>query len=186
MSNQFKMHPKIEYGKREVRDFTRNARIFAIIREDDSICADYYIEEGETPTMLAQDFYGDPNLFWVLMNLNDMVHPWFDWPMNYLELKRYTQSKYDLATEADVYQTAFYGFDEFWFPSNRLFEAGLVYPQYMDEDGNFLQSDFIDDASPMSYIEYEGMLNDDKRPIRVIRPDEITNVINDYRDEIRA
>lgn len=185
-NEQFQFHPIVNYGGRQVRDFTRHARFFAKIKEDDSICADYIVEEGETPTQLAQDFYGDPKLFWVLLNLNDVINPWFDWPMDYNNLIRYTASKYDLNSETDVYQTQFYGFDDFWFSQNRLFEAGLMYPQYMDENGNFLENDFKDDASPMSYLEYEGMLNDARRLIRVVRPDEISNVVNDYRDEIRA
>lgn len=191
MSNQFKLHPTIDYNGREIRDFTRNARIFAKIREDDSICADYIVEEGETPMQLAQDFYGNPELYWVLLNLNDVVNPWFDWPMDYNTLIRYTISKYGLVDEDSLYydpnfqtsggtEPAFFGFDEFWFPRDRLFEALLMYPQFTTEE------EFKNAANPMSYLEYEGMLNDERRYIRVIRPDEITNVINDYRDEVRA
>lgn len=179
---QFNKHPIVEYGGRKVRDFTRGARVFAVIRDDDDICADYIVKEGETAQMLAQDFYGDPNLFWVLMNLNDVIHPWFDWPMSYNDLIRYTVSKYELAQDSDVFNTAYYGFDDNWYAANRLVEALLDYPQFETTQ------DFIDaeNVSPMSYIEFEGMMNDERRLIRVVRPEEILNVVNDYTTEIRA
>lgn len=179
---KFSNHPIVELGGRKVRDFTRAARIFPIIREDDNICADYIVQEGETAQMLAQDFYGDPNLFWVLMNLNDVVHPWFDWPMAYNDLIRYTRSKYELASNADVYNTAYYGFDDTWYATNRLNEALLDNPQFATIE----EFQSADGVSPMSYIEFEGMLNDERRLIRVVRPEEIDRVVNDYRKEIRA
>lgn len=177
MSNQFQNHPIVSYGGRQVRDFTRHARFFERVRDNDRVCADYVIQEGETPTQLAQDFYGDPNVFWILMNLNNMINPWFDWPMAYNDLVEYTRAKYDIE---DVYQTAFYGFDDYWISSDRLIEAVINFDQFTTI------SEFQDAASPMSYIEFEGMMNDANRYIRVIRPEEIENVLDDYREEIRA
>ena len=56
--------------------------------------ATYRMEPDETVQQLAQDLYGDPELDWIIHLSNQIVDPMFDYPMTYLELKRYVDSKY--------------------------------------------------------------------------------------------
>ena len=171
----FSAHPHIEYGDFKVRDFTRHARILVEIRENDRYTADYYIRDNETPTSLAQDFYGNPNLFWILLNLNDMIDPWKDWPMKYWELVQYTKGKYRVEDEGE---TMFWGIDGLWFRDYEITEALLKY-EWAESREHFKSK-----ADKMSYFDYENFRNDEKRLIRIVRPEQIDDVVMQYRKEI--
>lgn len=173
----FSSHPKVDYEEFSIRDITRQARILIEIRESDRYAADYYIQDHETPTSLAQDLYGDPNLFWILLNLNNIIDPWHDWPLNHWELVQYTRQKYNLDDEG---RTMFWGSDNIWYREYELENAVLN-----TEWANSV-SQFKANADLLSYFDYESMENDKKRYIRVVRPEHIDDIINEYRKEISS
>ena len=176
--HMFSHHPWIEYGNFKVRDFTRQARILQEIRENDYYSADYFIQEGETPTSLAQDLYKDPSLFWVLLNLNDIIDPWTDWPMRYWELVLYVKDKYGINDESE---TMFWGFNDIWYRDYEIEHEALPNNPWATDIEHFKEEAYL-----MSYFDYENIENDERRYIRIVRPNQIDDLINDYRKEIRA
>jgi hypothetical protein len=48
----------------------------------------------ETPEILADKFYNDPSLHWIILYANDIYDPQYDWPMNYETFKNYLVNKY--------------------------------------------------------------------------------------------
>lgn len=185
-NKMFYAHPYVAYGDHKVKDFTRMARILVRVRDNDYYSADYYVEDSETPYTLAKDFYNDPNLFWVFLNLNDMIDPWHDWPMDYNTLVEYTRYKYDLRPDReehkrDVVDTLFWGgrSSDLWFTMDELSTA------HLNVDWANTPEEFLANADIMSHIDYESYLNDQKRYIRIIRPERISEIVDEYRKEIK-
>jgi hypothetical protein len=59
---------------------------------------EYAIQEGDTPEIVAEKYYGDPFMYWIVMFSNQILDPIWDWPMSYKSLMEYIDLKY--ATEA--------------------------------------------------------------------------------------
>lgn len=55
---------------------------------------EYDIKEGETPEILAHKFYNDSNLHWILLHVNKVLNPNFEWVLSSNKLNKYVQSKY--------------------------------------------------------------------------------------------
>jgi hypothetical protein len=55
---------------------------------------DYVIRDGETPEMLADRVYNDPEGYWVILYANDIYDPQYDWPLDSNAFKRYIIGKY--------------------------------------------------------------------------------------------
>lgn len=69
----------------------------AIIQEALSNFSSYYvytIADGETPEILANRFYDDPQLHWVILYANNIYDPQYDWPLQYRDFNEYLISKY--------------------------------------------------------------------------------------------
>jgi|15BtaG_2_1085339.scaffolds.fasta_scaffold03810_5 hypothetical protein len=64
------------------------------LKENTSYFVDYTIKDGETPESIAHDFYGDVGLYWVVLLLNDIINPYYDWPMDMNTLDDYISKKY--------------------------------------------------------------------------------------------
>lgn len=54
----------------------------------------YYIKDGETPDIVANNIYGSSKYHWVILIVNDIVNPYEEWPRREAELFSYTESKY--------------------------------------------------------------------------------------------
>lgn len=59
---------------------------------------EYAIQEGDTPEIVADKYYGDPFKYWIVLFSNQLLDPVWEWPMSYTSLLDYIDSKY--ATEA--------------------------------------------------------------------------------------
>lgn len=67
---------------------------------------EYAIQEGDTPEIVADKYYGDPFKYWIVLFSNQILDPVWEWPMSYASLLEYIDSKY--ATEAaDAGKTPF-------------------------------------------------------------------------------
>ena len=54
----------------------------------------YNIKDGDTPEITANKFYGDPGLYWIILQSNDILDPRFGWPLDQFNLKKFTEGKY--------------------------------------------------------------------------------------------
>jgi hypothetical protein len=60
----------------------------------------YAIQEGDTPEIVADKYYGDPFKYWIVLFSNQILDPIWEWPMPYATFLKYIDTKY--ATEAEV------------------------------------------------------------------------------------
>lgn len=114
----------------------------------------YDIKEGETPEILADRLYGDPMLHWVILHLNEIIDPRFDWPLSTKNLISYCETKY-----ANIY--------------------GIHH--YINSDGYIVNSTYPG-ATSVSNFQYEESLNEEKRRIRILKPEYLRNVVNDFKN----
>lgn len=70
---------------------------FSIIKDvlkNTSAYYEYAIKEDETPEILADRIYDDPQAYWIILYANDIYDPQYDWPMNQNVFEKYLISKY--------------------------------------------------------------------------------------------
>lgn len=54
----------------------------------------YTIKDGETPEVLAENVYGDPEAYWIILYANDIYDPQYDWPLTTNAFRKYLVNKY--------------------------------------------------------------------------------------------
>lgn len=99
----FNTIPKIVYNN----PITGNPLIMTNIMQRVSVVADildnplsyyqYYIQEGDTPDIVAYKYYGDTYRYWLVLFANQYLDPQFDWPLNYGEFADYINNQYTAA-----------------------------------------------------------------------------------------
>jgi hypothetical protein len=65
------------------------------VKSNLSLYDEYDIKDGETPELVADKFYKNPELHWLVLHYNDIIDPRFDWPLSTNNLKKYTEGKYN-------------------------------------------------------------------------------------------
>jgi hypothetical protein len=117
----FKDIPSIYYnfkigGKDQlsiIKDITHNVRFRKEILSNITLYDEYDIRDGETPEIIAERVYGNPNYHWIIMLINEKYDYLTDFPLTYNELVEHTTLKYG----ADYINDANYFLD---FNGNRV------------------------------------------------------------------
>ena len=65
---------------------------------------EYDVRDGDTPEILAYKFYGDSNLHWLVLHMNEILDPRFDWPLDTRKFQDYLNSKYPDIDGIDHYE----------------------------------------------------------------------------------
>ena len=77
-----------------VTDITTRVALSDEVKENLSLYEEYDIRDGETPELVADKFYSNPELHWLVLHYNEIIDPRFDWPLDTNKLLRYVAGKY--------------------------------------------------------------------------------------------
>ena len=109
----FSKFPKIYYdfdkfgdGQRTLHiltDITLNVRVRKQILETITLYDEYDILEGETPEIIAEKIYGDPQLHWVIVLVNQRYDWLNDFPMQLVELNEHVTDVYGVGNEYKIH-----------------------------------------------------------------------------------
>ena len=207
MARYFNVFPKIDYdleNSNQLEFVTNIVSRFGIdekLKENTSIYYKYNIEDGETPEILAAKYYGSPEKHWVILAMNDIVDPQFDWPLTYSQFNEYIASKYSANIYADTANTGIPGLswsqninnvhsyykvvtkqindtitvDRFNVDANTYANNTLMGINFDGGDTYNLQDgSFVNikiTKTLQSYYDYENELNVNKRAIKMLRPE---------------
>jgi hypothetical protein len=142
-----------------VTDILRRITLNEEIKNNNSIFDEYDIKEGETPERLADKIYGDTNYHWVILHVNNIIDPRFDWPLTNYQLEQMVKSKYG---------------------SNNI----QAIHHYENVDGNWVNSNFPS-ATVISNFVYEEKLNEEKRRIKILKPKFLVAIETEFDNKIR-
>jgi hypothetical protein len=100
MSKYFEKFPAILYDVEKnnqyalVRDILSRVGMRQGIKNNASFFIEYDYQDGDTPDNIADRLYGDSNLHWLVMMINDVINPWYDFPLSQRKLEAYLKKKY--------------------------------------------------------------------------------------------
>jgi len=167
----------------------------------------YDISDGETPEIIADKLYGSPEKHWIILSVNNIKNPQFDWPLRYNDLTKYIDIKYRGATYANTANTgtglswskshthSYYINEKRTLPSgsdttetiiidaatyaNTNTTSTVVYTLYDSSNVTITTT-----KSSISYYEYEIEENETKRTIDILRPEFVKTIEQEFRNTI--
>tara|TARA_B100001113_G_scaffold129494_1_gene105780 strand:- start:2238 stop:2765 length:528 start_codon:yes stop_codon:yes gene_type:complete len=96
----FKNFPTIPYdsqgnGKfKDVKNLLRRVGLRSKIKSNAALFDTYDVKNGETPESIAFKLYGDSELHWIIMLMNDITDRYHDWPMSEAQFLQFVNDKY--------------------------------------------------------------------------------------------
>ena len=128
---------------------------------------DYYnVQDGETPEMIAYKYYGDSQLHWTILVVNNIVDYYHDWPMSVQRFEQYITEKYTNPQAIHHYEITQTSGD-----TTETIDVGMNTVEYPS-------------ATPISYYTYEDRLQEKKRQIRLIQPRFIPTIVEEFENKI--
>lgn len=70
------------------------AKVIGSIAQNPLVFYKYDIQEGDTPETIASKYYDDSYRYWIVLYFNELMDPFWDWPMPQQLLDKYIDNKY--------------------------------------------------------------------------------------------
>lgn len=90
--------PRVRYitpqGFKELSDITTTFKVRERVIEEGAFPINVSVPETDRPEVFADRVYKRSDLHWMILNLNDMVNPYYDWVLSPNALDNYVDEKY--------------------------------------------------------------------------------------------
>jgi hypothetical protein len=90
--------PTVNYitpqGYRQMSDITVRFKVEQTVIDEQAYPLNVTINDTDRPEVLADRVYKDSNMHWVVLSLNDMINPYYDWVLSSNSLDNYVAEKY--------------------------------------------------------------------------------------------
>ena len=191
-NSYFRQLPELDYPslaneRTSAYDYQVVKNIFkrAIIRDDifNEVTAftKYDVIGDERPDQVANLFYGDPGLDWIILTANNIIHVRDEWPMGNQDFLTYLNEKYTAEELSNIHH---YETKLIRTANGKLIQPeGLTVPE--DHSITFLDNGVLRTESSLTsftFLEHETNLNDAKRSINILRQEYLNLFLEDFEN----
>jgi hypothetical protein len=198
MSNYFRQVPDFDYVSRlpdakisdylTVKNIFKKGKLASDIFNDLTIFTKYEIEGDDRPDNVANKFYDDPDLDWVVLLSNNIINVQSEWPLPQRDFDRYVLEKYETYEKLNAvhhYETkeCKNSVDAVVVPEGLQVESDYsvtYYDWYLSGEITKSSSDIVVEVTN---YEYESKLEDAKRSIFLLKP-KYLNIVKDDMDNM--
>lgn len=212
----FDLFPKIPYDidGRRLTNYHTVTNVFFRLRvvraalENIAAYYEYLIQDSDTPEILAEKIYRNPEAHWIILLANDIVDPQYDWPLNATAFEKYIIGKYGSVASAQSqihhYEkvierteslTGIVSATRFQINQTRLTDDPETVPyDYYEGSGSLPETQEFNTydmpggrtveetvyRNAVSAYDWEDELNNAKRAIKIIKPEYYAQIIREF------
>ena len=145
------------------------------IRTGSFLFDNYDVIDGERPEDVAFKLYGDPELHWIVLMVNDITDRYYQWPLTQPQFQEHLEDKYGAGNEDSVHHY------ENTQASGRTTSNGANDFSHKVEVNS-------DDGDPdiITNRQYEQRLQDQYRQIRLLNPQFLDTFVEEFDNLIRG
>ena len=157
----FKQFPKVEFNGKDITNICARLDLVKQVKNNAALFDLVQVHGEERPEDIALMAYGNADLFWLILWVNDIVDPYFEWVMTDTQLLVYIQDVYGTGNEYDThhYETT----------SDSSLGAGI----WVNSGTPF--------STAISNFSYEETLNEQRRKIKVLNPNFVSRLLTEYK-----
>ena len=169
----------------EVKNLFRRVKLRDDLQNVFTLFDKYEIPDGYRPENVAENFYGNDQLDWVVLITAGIINVRNEWPLNSRDIFDYSFEKYG----DDLNATRFFETKEVKNSSGTILlnkgivvDSGFEFNYYNDATKKYINVKGTNVRIGVSNYEYETRLNDEKRSIFLLKSEYLQQFINDFRD----
>ena len=176
MPNYFNAFPKIYYDAaghgnyKLVTNLLRRVQIKEGLKESAALFDLYDVKVEDTPESVSEQYYGDQKFYWIILLFNNIKDRFYDWPMTSVQFETYLNDKYSDVNGIHHYEVAQ--------------SSGAT--SSFDDSHKIQVNSTVSGATSVTNYDYEQRLQDKKSRIKLIRPEFLELITEEFRTLIGA
>jgi hypothetical protein len=166
----FNKFPYIDYDvlndgkKQKIRNFLKRFDFREKIRGYGSIYTKWVLRDEDTPEVIAHKLYNSTHYYWIILMINKIHDPFFNFPLSENELIEYVDKKYGPENRHAIHH-----YETIYSAELSAPPAGIVVDKYYPHA-----------KKDVDNIEYEAKKNDEKRHILLLEPQYLEQVLMEF------
>ena len=182
MANYFRNIPKVKYDINgaepnkylNVTNIMKRISFKPAVIEDITDYYPYRVKDGERPEIISFQKYGSVAYAYLIMLINDIQDPLFDWPLTSQQFEKYLTNKYGSVAAAMAETKYYYQIIRAEVARTGTSER-IPAVKFIVDETTYDALDSGDRTTQTTY-EWEDELNDDKRDIKLIQASLIQDI----------
>lgn len=163
----FSHFPKIFYKLQEnreiVTDILRNVAWRQGAKNISQLYYQYSVKDGERPEDIAHRLYKDPTLHWLIILMNDIINPYYDWSMTYDQIRDNLIIGHGDAQQASASIHHYEDENGYWIPNDADLREGNI------------------ETNPIYELDYHIQEELTKRSIKLLKPENVPQVLSEFK-----
>lgn len=195
MSEYFSKYPTIIYNNILARDITRRTNFLKNNLSNPYVFLPYTVKEGEKPEDIAYHYYGSVESTWLVLLCNNIIDPYYDWPLTQQQFDAYIIDKYTSISNKIENDVLYWSQDETvidnivnYYKVTELGKTINVAPDTFPivYSGPTIIGRNVDPGWKAYRIyQYEQDLNENKREILIVEKSYYSQIAKEFRDLIK-
>jgi hypothetical protein len=164
-------------------DISKRLLIKQLTGDPNLVYYEYIVEDGERPDIIAEKYYGDSRVDWVILMYNQIVDPYFQWVLSIRNFEQYLRQKYGSIAVAQAtvnrYEKLIHGTSTY---TNDFGETINIPARYVTVDKSTYDTLAPTSRREVDAYTHEDNLNEKRRNIRLLEEDFIGDLMDNYRE----
>ena len=171
MAFYFRPFPLINYDIKKnklpllLTNVTARYKIRDVLKNKVAIYYDYIVKDSDRPDLIAFKYYEDETLDWLIYIVNDIIDPYYDWPLDQDAFNKYIRTLYGSVAGA---KGTVFEYRKIITKQKVLFDGTNVPERYVVVDQNTYNTLAADLRREVDAYEYYEEENNNKRRIRLL------------------
>ena len=178
----FRSFPKVNYSLKKNKNFelltnvTLRFKVRDIIKNRTAIYFDYVVKDSDRPDIIASKYYDDPTLDWIIFLVNDIVDPYYDWPLSDESFDSYMRTLYGSTAEA---KSTVFEYRKIINNQSVRFDGKIIPKRTVVVDLNTYNSLPATDREQISAYDYYFEQNVEKRKIKILDKQFVSSLVRE-------
>jgi hypothetical protein len=186
MAHYFSYFPKVKYKidgpnatqEELVTDITKRFKITQLLNGQEAVYYSYTIQDGDRPDIVAEKFYDDSRLDWLVMLPNELHDRYYQWPLSQREFEAFVRKKYGSIATA---QSQIKQYEQI-LSSAQVLNNGTVVPErFVIVDETTYNSLASGSRRILYAYDIEDRVNEKRRNIKLLDPSLASEVVRAAR-----
>ena len=126
---------------------------------------DYAIVNNDRPDIVSYKLYGNSNYAWVVLLVNDIIDPMFQWPLSEMDFRSFIVKKYGTVTAA---KSTIHEYRQIHRDKTVFFDGTIDKGEYFVVDLATYNGLSTSVRESITKYDYEDELNEERRQIRIL------------------
>ena len=144
---------------------TARYKIRDALKNKVAIYYDYIVKDSDRPDLIAFKYYDDETLDWLIYLVNDIIDPYYDWPLSQDAFNKYMKTLYG---SVDAAKATVFEYRKILNKQSVLFDGTIIPERFVVVDQNVYNGLATDLRREVDAYEYYEEENNEKRKIRLL------------------